>query len=257
MPQSLYPPGAPGAPSGGCDRRLSTLQRWPGQCRPHGTGAYYAVPRAVLPESIGRLPQEKFRVCLSNAARLLIISRIISDYMLEGQRTVPSHQTDRALPELRRVLLRRGGSSFPGKEVSTEPGAIQAARIAWWRGMPGRDCRARPPVPARRAGSPARAPAQRGVADAWVSRVRPRGRVEREDNRGARRRRPCCRPSRGARPHLGLLQTAAVVVPQTWRVAGRPSISDENHHAATAVTAPEMEISLAQEQTTTCRTGSE
>jgi hypothetical protein len=55
-----------------------------------------------------------------------------------------------------------------------------------------------------------------------------------------------------ARPHPGVLKTAAVVVPQTRRVAGRPSISGENHHVAPAVTAPESEISLAQEQTTTC-----
>ena len=95
---------------------------------------------------------------------------------------------------------------------------------------------------------------RRNVAsrDAWVPRVRPRGRVDREGNRRARPRRPCCRPSRSARPHLGVLETAAVVVPQTWRVAGRPSISGENHSVASAVTAPELEISLAQEQTTTC-----
>ena len=55
-----------------------------------------------------------------------------------------------------------------------------------------------------------------------------------------------------ARPHPGVLKTAAVVVPQTRRVAGRPSISGENHHVAPAVTAPDSEILLAQEQTTTC-----
>ena len=105
-------------------------------------------------------------------------------------------------------------------------------------------------------GGPACAPQQLrgncGVADAWVSRVRPRGRVDREGNCGARRRRPCCRPSRSARPHLGVLETAAVLVPQTRRVAGRPSISGENLSVASAVTAPESEISLAQEQATTC-----
>ena len=112
----------------------------------------------------------------------------------------------------------------------------------------GGDCRARPPLPARRAGSPARAPAQRGVADAWVSRVRPRGRVDREGNRGTRRRRPCCRPSRSARPHLGVLETAAVVVPQTWRVASRPSISGENHSVASALTAPESKYRLSKSE---------
>jgi hypothetical protein len=35
----------------------------------------------------------------------------------------------------------------------------------------------------------------------------------------------------------GVLETAAVVVPQTWRVAGGPSISGENHSVASAVTA--------------------
>jgi hypothetical protein len=63
-------------------------------------------------------------------------------------------------------------------------------------------------------------------------------------------------PQVPGRPHPGVLKTAAVVVPQTWRVAGRPPISGENHHVASAVTAPEMEISLAQEQTTTCYTDS-
>ena len=93
---------------------------------------------------------------------------------------------------------------------------------------------------------------RRNVAsDARVSRVRPRGRVDREGNRGTRRCRPCCRPSRGTRPHPGVLKTAAVVVPQTWRVAGRPTISGENHSVAFAVTASELEISRRQERTTT------
>ena len=77
--------GPPGAPHGGRDRRLSTLQRWPGQCRPHGPGAWYPVPRAVLPASIGPLLQAKLRARLSNTARLLIISRIISDYTLNAK----------------------------------------------------------------------------------------------------------------------------------------------------------------------------
>ena len=57
-------------------------------------------------------------------------------------------------------------------------------------------------------------------------------------NRGARRRRPRCRTSRSAQPHPGVLQTAAVVVPQTRRVASPPSISGESHNVASAVTAP-------------------
>ena len=89
-----------------------------------------------------------------------------------------------------------------------------------------------------------------------ISRVRPHGRVDREGNREARRRRPCRRTSRRARPHLGVLETAAVVVPQTWRVAGRPSISGQNHSVASAVTRPELRISLAQEQTKTCQSDS-
>jgi hypothetical protein len=40
------------------------------------------------------------------------------------------------------------------------------------------------------------------------------------------------------------------VVPQTWRVADRPSVSGENHRVASAVTAPELEIALAQDRTT-------
>jgi len=109
--------------------------------------------------------------------------------------------------------------------------------------------RARPPVPARRAGSPARAPAQRGTGDAWVSRVRPRGRVDM-----GRQSRNSTAPTLLA-PELkrsatsGRTPTAAVVVPQAWRVGGRPSISGENHRVGSAVTAPDSEISLAREQT--------
>jgi hypothetical protein len=42
------------------------------------------------------------------------------------------------------------------------------------------------------------------------------------------------------------------VVPQTWRIAGRPSISGENHRVAPAVTAPELDISPAHKQATAC-----
>jgi len=38
------------------------------------------------------------------------------------------------------------------------------------------------------------------------------------------------------RPHQNVLQTAAIVVPQTWRVAGRPPISSEDHSVGSAVT---------------------
>jgi hypothetical protein len=99
----------------------------------------------------------------------------------------------------------------------------------------GGDRRARPPVPPRRSCSPARAPTQRGVGDTWVSRVRPCRRVDREGNRGTRQRRPRRRASRSARPHLGVLKTAAVVVPRAWRVEGRPPIRGENHRGVPAV----------------------
>jgi hypothetical protein len=46
-------------------------------------------------------------------------------------------------------------------------------------------------------------------------------------------------------------EVPAVVVPQTRRIAGRSSISGVSNRGAPAVTAPELEITLAQEQTTT------
>jgi hypothetical protein len=58
-----------------------------------------------------------------------------------------------------------------------------------------------------------------------------------------------------ARGHIWSTRDGSGVVTQTWRVADRPSISDESHSVASAVTTPELEISLAQQQTTTCYAG--
>src|SRR5580704_14991862 len=66
-----------------------------------------------------------------------------------------------------------------------------------------------------------------------ASRVRGRAPAAPYPPRGARGPAP---PGRRTRPHLGVLETAAVVVPQTWRVAARPSISGQNRSVASAVT---------------------
>ena len=80
-------------------------------------------------------------------------------------------------------------------------------------GLSEENCRARPPVrlPGQGVGATWRR-RRMGIASSSAWPRRP-GRQSRSSTA-----RPCCRPSRSARLHLGVLATAAVVVPQTGRV---------------------------------------
>jgi len=124
-------------------------------------------------------------------------------------------------------------SCLPGVPLDTVWDQLCAADRDRLAGHPGETIAALHQPPPRRAGSPARAPPQHGVADAWVSQVRPRSRVDRDGNRRTRRHRPCCRPSRSARPHLGVLKTAAV--PDSANLTRRRSTIDQRRKSSCRV----------------------